>query len=71
MSYETIYLSLFVQARGVLKKELVSHLRSRRTMRRGKQASTGDQRRGQIVDAVLSESGEPRPTTGPFPGTGR
>ena len=36
VSHETIYRSLFVQARGVLKKELLSHLRSKRTMRRSK-----------------------------------
>ena len=34
VSHETIYRSLFVQARGVLKKELMSYLRSQRTMRR-------------------------------------
>ena len=33
VSHETIYRSLFVQARGVLKKELLRHLRSKRTMR--------------------------------------
>lgn len=36
ISPETIYHSLFIQARGVLKKELVKHLRSRRMMRRSK-----------------------------------
>ena len=36
MSHETIYKSLFIQARGVLKRELIAHLRSRRVMRRGK-----------------------------------
>ena len=36
VSHETIYRSLFVQARGVLKKELLSHLRSRRSMRRSR-----------------------------------
>ena len=30
VSHETIYRSLFIQARGVLKKELVQHLRSKR-----------------------------------------
>jgi IS30 family transposase len=40
---------LYVQARGVLKKELIRHLRSKRTMRRPRRA--GD-RRGQIVDLV-------------------
>jgi len=33
ISHETIYRSLFVQARGVLKKELVEHLRTRRAIR--------------------------------------
>jgi hypothetical protein len=35
VSHETIYRSLFVQARGALKKELTGHLRSRRRIRRG------------------------------------
>lgn len=52
VSHETIYRSLFIQARGVLKKELVSHLRSRRMMRRSKYATTAGQPRGQIIDAV-------------------
>ncbi|AFE09135.1 IS30 family transposase [Corallococcus coralloides DSM 2259] len=52
ISHETIYKSLFVQARGVLKKELLKHLRSRRTMRRSKLATTAGQQRGQIRDAV-------------------
>jgi transposase, IS30 family len=50
VSPETIYRSLFIQARGVLKKELISHLRSGRTMRRGKTAT--NKGRTQIVDAV-------------------
>ncbi|MGY3064517.1 IS30 family transposase [Streptomyces sp. TE3672] len=52
VSHETIYKGLFIQARGVLKKELVSHLRRRRTMRRSKNASTAGQQRGCIRDAV-------------------
>ena len=36
VSHETIYRSLFIQARGVLKKELVQHLRSKRLMRRSR-----------------------------------
>lgn len=52
ISHETIYRSLFVQARGVLKKELLIHLRSRRKMRRAKTATTAGQSRGQLVDAV-------------------
>ena len=34
VSHETIYRSLFIQARGVLKKELLGHLRSKRRIRR-------------------------------------
>ena len=52
VSTETIYRSLFIQARGVLRKELTAHLRSRRTMRRSKHATTKGQGRGGIVDAV-------------------
>lgn len=52
VSHETIYRSLFVQARGVLKKELQEHLRSGRTLRHPKKASLKGQGRGQIVDAV-------------------
>ena len=56
VSHETIYRSLFIQARGVLKRELISHLRSRRMMRRGKTATTAGQPRGQIIDAVSIRS---------------
>lgn len=52
VSHETIYRSLFIQARGVLKKELISHLRHRKAFRRSKLATTEGQPRGQIVDAV-------------------
>ncbi len=52
VSTETIYRSLFVQARGVLRKELTAHLRSRRTMRRSKHATRKGQGRGGIIDAV-------------------
>lgn len=52
ISHETIYRSLFIQARGVLKKELVAHLRSRRVMRRSKLSTTKGRPRGQIIDAV-------------------
>jgi IS30 family transposase len=52
VSHETIYRSLFIRARGVLKKELLAHLRSRRIMRRGRTATTAGQTRGRIVDAV-------------------
>ena len=52
VSHETIYKSLFIQARGVLKRELMAHLRSRRIMRRGKTSTAKGQPRGQIIDAI-------------------
>jgi IS30 family transposase len=52
VSHETIYRSLFIQARGVLKKELISHLRSKQTMRRSKHSHTKGQVRGQIIDGI-------------------
>jgi IS30 family transposase len=52
VSHETIYRSLFIQARGVLKKELVQHLRSKRLIRRSRHARAGGKSHGQIVDAI-------------------
>src|SRR5271156_4861991 len=52
VSHETIYRSLFIQARGVLKKELLGHLRSKRRIRRSQHSHIFRDRRGQIVDAV-------------------
>jgi IS30 family transposase len=50
VSHETIYRTLFVQARGALKKELLGHLRCRLRLRRSR-APQKDVR-GQIVDAI-------------------
>ena len=52
VSHETIYKSLFIQARGVLKKELLACLRTQRIMRRSKHASLKGLGLGKIVDAV-------------------
>lgn len=52
VSHETIYRSLFVQARGVLKKELIGHLRAVRRMRQPKGGTTPSRLPGQIVDAI-------------------
>ncbi len=52
VSHETIYRSLFIQARGVLKKELIGHLRSKRRIRRSQHSRVRGQSRGQIVDAI-------------------
>ena len=52
MSHETIYRSLFVQARGVLKKELIEHLRTHRPIRRSRHATAKADLRGRIPDTV-------------------
>jgi IS30 family transposase len=52
VSHETIYRSLFIQARGALKKELLQHLRSQRTMRRSRHKSLKGEGLGQITDTV-------------------
>jgi IS30 family transposase len=52
VSHETIYRSLFVQARGVLKKELVEHLRSHRPIRRSRHATAKADLRGRIPDTL-------------------
>ena len=52
VSHETIYRSLFIQTRGVLKKELKQHLRFKRRMRRSNTADRAGQRRGGLSDIV-------------------
>jgi IS30 family transposase len=52
VSHETLYRSLFVQSRGVLRATLRRHLRRGRAMRRARGATTAGQGRGQILDAV-------------------
>lgn len=52
VSHETIYRSLFVQARGALKRELIGHLRSKRRIRRSRHATDRGRGRGEIVDAI-------------------
>ncbi len=52
VSHETIYRSLYIQARGVLKKELLEHLRAKRTIRRSRHASLKRNGLGQVKDAV-------------------
>jgi IS30 family transposase len=50
VSHETIYKSLFIQTRGVLREELKKHLRTRRMFRHAKAHKVAG--RGQIVDAI-------------------
>ena len=52
VSHETIYRSLFIQARGALKKELLQHLRRKRTIRRARRKSLKGEGLGQITDTV-------------------
>jgi IS30 family transposase len=52
VSHETIYRSLFIQARGALKKELVQHLRRTRVMRRSRHHTQKTDDHGRIVGAV-------------------
>ena len=52
VSHETIYRSLFIQARGALKKELLEHLRRTRGMRRSRHHTQKTEIHGQITDAV-------------------
>jgi IS30 family transposase len=52
VSHETIYKSLFIQARGALKKELLGHLRKTRTMRRSRHKTLKGEGLGQITNAV-------------------
>jgi len=60
VSHETIYRSLFIQARGALKKELLQHLRRVRVMRRSRHHTLKNTDHGKIRDAVsISE----RPAT--------
>ena len=71
VSHETIYRSLFIQARGVLKKELMDHLRSKRRIRRSRHASASGQSRGQIVDALSIRERPAEWKTERFPATGK
>jgi len=68
VSAETIYRTLFVQARGALKRELLVHLRSRRMMRRSRRASTRGQPRGQIKEAVSIRERPPEAEDRAVPG---
>src|SRR5713226_2051020 len=68
VSHETIYRSLFIQARGVLKKELLGHLRSKRRMRRSRHATVSGQSRGQIVDAISIRERPPEVEDRAIPG---
>lgn len=52
VSHETIYRSLFIQTRGVLKKELQAHLRATRSVRRSRHASSKRSGLGKLNIAI-------------------
>lgn len=52
VSHETIYRSLYIQARGALKKELLAHLRRTRAMRRSRHHTQKTDNHGRITDTV-------------------
>ena len=70
ISHEAIYRSLFIQTRGVLRKELTAQLRTARRMHRPKShnATSGQ---GHILDMVPSASGPPRLRIAPCRGIGK
>ncbi len=71
VSHETIYLSLFMQARGALKRELSAHLRRSRSIRRPRAAKKGNAGQGQIADAVSIRERPPEVEDRAIPATGK
>ena len=70
ISHETIYRSLFIQTRGVLKKQLMAHLRTARQMRQAKGGTTKSGL-GQISIPSPFVNGQPMPMTAPCQVTGK
>lgn len=68
VSHETIYRTLYIQARGVLKQELTAHLRRGRRLRRSRGASARGSTHGQLVDIVSISERPPSATDRAVPG---
>jgi len=68
VSHETIYRSLFIQARGALKRELLQHLRRTRGMRRSRQYETKGFGRGRIAETVSIRERPPEAEDRAVPG---
>ena len=68
ISHETIYRSLFIQARGVLKKELQKHLRTGRVFRQSRHQNLKGLPRGRIIDAVSISARPPEVEDRAIPG---
>lgn len=68
ISHETIYKTLYIQARGALKKELLSHLRTQRVMRQSKKFNTKGNARGGIIGAISIHDRPPEINERKIPG---
>jgi IS30 family transposase len=68
VSHETIYRSLFVQSRGVLKRALLAQLRRGRSFRHSRHTTTAGQTRGQIIGAVSIRQRPPAVSDRAVPG---
>jgi len=68
VSHETIYRTLFIQARGALKKELLQHLRRTRRMRRSRHHTQKTADHGQITDTVSIRERPPEAEDRAVPG---
>lgn len=68
ISHETIYRSLFIQSRGVLKQELIRHLRRRKRMRYSAKNITKNNVRGMIKDLVSISERPPEVEDRAIPG---
>lgn len=68
VSHETIYRTLYVQARGALKRELVGHLRRSRGYRQSRRAAQTTEIRGQIRDAISISARPPEAADRAVPG---
>lgn len=68
VSHETIYRTLYVQARGALKRELVAHLRRSRGYRQSHKAAQATEIRGQIRDAISISARPPEAADRAVPG---
>jgi IS30 family transposase len=68
VSHETIYRSLYVQARGALKRELTRHLRTRRQKRYSRSQSSKRQRQGKLTEMVMISERPPEVEDRAVPG---
>jgi len=68
VSHETIYRTLYIQARGALKQELTAHLRRRRSVRHSRGAAQRGARAGHLVDTISISERPPSATDRAVPG---